>query len=160
MLYVLLFLTTVGVVALDQWTKYLTVANIPMYGEIPAWNGVFHLTYILNTGAAFSMLEGQTWFFFVITVAFLAGVAVILWKKWITHTLGLFALAMVVGGAIGNFIDRMTTGAVVDMIALDFMDFAVFNVADSFIVVGAILLCIWAIFFDQKSKPTSKETES
>ncbi|MFI3313902.1 MAG: signal peptidase II [Eubacteriales bacterium] len=152
MLYILLFLTTVGVIALDQWTKFLTIANIPMYGQIPVWDGVFHLTYILNTGAAFSMLEGQMWFFFLITLAFLVGVGLVIWKKWITHPVGLFAIAMITGGAIGNFIDRMTIGAVVDMIEVEFMDFAIFNVADSFIVVGAILLCIWAIFLDRKPK--------
>ncbi len=150
MLYGLLALTSVLVVALDQWTKYLTVANIPLHGHVPFWDGLFHFTYIHNTGAAFSMLEGQMWFFYVLTVAFV-GVAV--WavkKKWIDHPVGLFALASVVGGAIGNFIDRAALGYVVDMIQLDFMDFAIFNVADCFIVVGAIVLCIWALFLDKK----------
>jgi len=150
MLYFLLLLTTGAIVALDQWSKILTVAHIDLGESIPLWDGVLHLTYILNTGAAFSILAGQLWFFFIVTALFLVAVVFAIWKKWVTHPLGLFALAMVSGGAIGNLIDRINTGAVVDMIDLAFMNFAIFNLADCFIVVGAVLLCMWAIFFDQK----------
>ncbi len=152
MLYVLLALTTCAIIGVDQWTKYLTITHIPPGADVPFWDGVFHFTHIYNEGAAFSILEGKMWFFYLISGLFLGAVALALWKKWIRHPLGLFALAMVAGGAIGNLIDRVRFHAVVDMIELDFMNFAIFNVADCFIVVGAIILCVWAIFFEQKPK--------
>ena len=127
-------------------------AYIPYGGTVAVWPGVFHLTNIHNTGMAFSMLEGARWFFLVVTLAAFVLLAVVIWKKWITHPLGLWALAAIAGGAVGNLIDRIRFGYVVDMIEVEFMRFAVFNVADCFVVCGAILLVVYALFFDKKSK--------
>ena len=156
MRYLLMVLGTGAIVGLDQWTKYLTVQNIPLYGTVPVWDGVFHLTYFRNTGMAFSLLEGARWFFLVLTAVFLAVAVLAVVKKWLEHPLSLVALTFIVGGAIGNLIDRAMTGAVVDMIELEFMRFAVFNVADCFLTVGTALLVIWILFFDRK-KAAPKE---
>ena len=157
MLYVILSVFAVLIVVLDQLTKYLTVANIPLGGTVPAIEGLFQLTYVRNTGMAFSMLEGGRWFFLVMTLAAFVLMVVALKKKWITHPTGLWALASIAGGAVGNLIDRVRLGYVIDMIEVTFMEFAVFNVADSFVVCGAILLVIYAFFFD---KPEGKQHDS
>ena len=88
------------------------------------------------------------------TLAAFVLMAVAIRKKWITHPTGLWALAWIAGGAVGNLIDRVRWGYVVDMIEVEFMRFAVFNVADCFVVCGGILLVIYAFFFD---KPQKKE---
>ena len=153
MLYGVLAVFAVVIVILDQITKYLTVTNIPLGGVIPAIPGLFQLTYVRNTGMAFSMLEGGRWFFLIMTAAAFVFMGVALKKKWITHATGLWAVASIAGGAMGNLIDRIRLGYVVDMIEVTFIKFAVFNVADCFVVCGAILLVIYVLFFD---KPTEK----
>ena len=152
MLYGILALFAALIVVLDQVTKYLTVANIPLGTAIPAIPGLFQLTYLRNTGMAFSMLEGGRWFFLIMTAAAFVFMGIVLKKKWITHPTGLWAVASIAGGAIGNLIDRIRLGYVIDMIEVTFMEFAVFNVADCFVVCGAILLVIYAFFFDKPVK--------
>lgn len=155
MFYGILAVFAVLIVILDQITKYLTVVHIPLGTAIPAIPGLFQLTYVRNTGMAFSMLQGGRWFFFVMTLIALAVMVVAVKKKWVNHPTGLWALAAIAGGAVGNLIDRVRLGYVIDMIEVTFMRFAVFNVADCFVVCGAILLVIYAFFFD---KPAKKET--
>ena len=157
MLYGILALFAVLIVILDQVTKYLTVAHIPLGTAVPAIPGLFQLTYLKNTGMAFSMLEGGRWFFLVMTLVAFVLIGIALKKKWITHPTGLWALAASVGGAVGNLIDRVRLGYVVDMIEVTFMNFAVFNVADCFVVCGAILLVIYAFFFDKPAKKEHKD---
>lgn len=154
MLYFALAIFAILIVVLDQVTKYLTVCHISLGQTIPFWDGVFHFTYLQNTGMAFSLLEGGRWFFLVMTLVVFALFAVALKQNWITHPTGLWALAAIFGGAVGNLIDRVRLGYVVDMIEVEFISFPVFNVADCFVVCGAILLIIYAFFFD---KPHSKE---
>lgn len=157
MLYGILAAFAVLIVILDQWTKYLTVQHIPLGGFVPFWDGVFHFTHIRNTGMAFSMLEGGRWFFLVMTLAAFVLMVVALKKRWVNHPTGYWALAMIAGGAVGNLIDRVMLGYVVDMIEVEFMRFAVFNVADCFVCIGAALLVIYAFFFDEDSKKKKKE---
>lgn len=152
MFYGILTLFAVLVVVLDQVTKYLTVAHIPLGTAIPAIPGLFQLTYVQNTGMAFSMLEGGRWFFLVMTLAALGLMVLAVKKRWISHPLGLWALAAIAGGAVGNLIDRIRLGYVIDMIEVTFMKFAVFNVADCFVVCGAILLVIYAFFLDRREE--------
>ena len=140
-------------VILDQVSKYLVVKYIPLYDIVPVWNGVVHLTHIRNTGMAFSMLEGGRWFFLVMTAAAFVLLVVAVKKKWVYHPLSLWSLAAIAGGAVGNLIDRVRLGYVVDMIEVEFMRFAVFNVADCFVVCGAILLVIAVFFFEKEEKP-------
>lgn len=157
MLYAVL--AVLAVVA-DQFTKYLTVKNIPLGGQVPAVEGLFQFTYVQNTGMAFSMLRGGRWFFLVVTVFALALMVLAIKKKWINHPTGLWALASIAGGAVGNLIDRVRLGYVVDMIEVTFMNFAVFNVADCFVVCGAILLIIYTLFFDKPQKEVPHDSAS
>lgn len=151
MQHILMVLVVVGIVAADQFTKYLTVANIGLYQQVPAIPGLFHLTYVRNTGAAFSALEGMQWLFALI---FLAFTVALIWefskKRMPFTTPERWMIVAVYAGGLGNMIDRMRLGYVVDMIAVDFIDFPVFNVADCFVTCGCILLMIHLAFFNKE----------
>ncbi|MCU9534357.1 signal peptidase II [Streptococcus sp. CSL10205-OR2] len=135
---------SIGIVLiiLDQLSKLWIVSNISL-GEVKSFlPGVFSLTYLRNYGAAFSILQNQQWFFFVITIAFL-GVATRFFIKSKDHQIiTRIGLLLILSGGIGNFIDRLRLGYVVDMIQLDFMDFAIFNLADSYLTVGVLVLVL------------------
>ena len=153
----LAMLMIVLLVAADQAVKFLVKANIPLgehRGLIPH---VVGLTHIHNTGAAFSMLSGARWFFVVLTVAFAVFAIWLILAKKITHPLGKWTLVLVVGGALGNLIDRAAYGYVVDMFETLFMNFAIFNVADIFVVVGGILFCVYYAFIHDKYVAGLKE---
>ena len=160
MLYGILAAFAVFIVIVDQITKYLTVVNIPLGVDVPFWDGVFHFTYLQNTGMAFSLLEGGRWFFLVMTLAAFVLLVVCLKKKWITHPTGLWALAAITGGAVGNLIDRESLGYDVDMIEVEFIDFPVFNVADCAVVCGAAMLVIYAFYFDESGKKKERSHDS
>ena len=151
MTYILMGIFAAAVVALDQYTKYLTVANIDLGGAVPAISGLFDFTYVQNTGAAWSSFQGQIWLFALIFAAF----AVFLVWEFITGKMGFktferWCLVAVFAGGLGNMIDRLRLGFVVDMIRLQFMDFPVFNVADCFICCGCIALLAHLLFFNKE----------
>ena len=138
------------IVAADQFTKYLTVANIELYADVPFIPGLLQLTYVQNTGAAFSSFEGQQWLFALIFVAFTG----MLFYEYFKKPMGFlpferWCIAAIYGGGLGNMIDRVRMGYVVDMIETTFMDFPVFNVADCFITCGCILLMAHLILFNK-----------
>ena len=137
-------------VILDQLVKYLVKTNIPLGGAVPFLPGILGLTHIHNTGAAFSMLSGARWFFVLLTVAFVIFGMWVLLTGRLRHPLGKWSWVLVLAGAIGNLIDRCLYGYVVDMFEVQFMRFAIFNVADIFVVVGGILFCIYYLFLHDK----------
>ena len=145
MLYIFLTLFAAAIVALDQWTKALAAAQLTDVVDvlIPGW---LELRYTTNDGMALSMLSGARWLFVVVGVLF---VALVIWavaKKHITKKPELWCIAAITGGAIGNLIDRVATGKVIDMICVPW--FSTFNVADIFITVPAVLLYI--LIFDRE----------
>lgn len=138
------------IVALDQISKYATVTSIAMGGRMEAIPGLFHFTYVRNTGAAFSTLQGQRWLFIVIYALFLLFFLWMILKKPLPFTkLEYWAMAAILGGGLGNLIDRIRLGYVVDMICTDFITFPVFNVADCFVTCGAILLFVHLILWNK-----------
>ena len=139
-----------AIVALDQWTKALVRAEIPYGTGVPLIPGVVQLTYVRNTGAAFSMLRGGRWLFLGLLAVFFVVVAVLIRKKVVKKPAELWCLAAISGGAVGNAVDRALTGEVTDMIEPLFVDFAVFNVADIFITCGAVALAVFILFFDRE----------
>lgn len=151
-LLVVYFLISALLVGLDQWSKYLTVQNISL-GETKEFiPGFLSLTHLRNTGAAWSLLEGKMIFFYVITVIVSVVIIYLLiknYKKSIWYSVG---LSFVLVGAIGNFIDRVRLGYVVDMLQTDFMNFPIFNVADSTLVVGVICIFIYLILDEKAAK--------
>lgn len=140
------------IVGLDQLTKYLVVHKIPFGTDIPVIPGVIDFTYVKNPGAAFSMLENHTWLLSIISVVFCLVIAVYFVIKKPQSKLLKTALVMVFAGALGNAIDRIFVGSVVDFIETVFIDFPVFNVADISVCIGAALLVIYVLFFDTDKK--------
>lgn len=149
MLYLIAAVLAVAIVALDQLVKYLVVQNIALGEVVPFLDGVVHWTHTHNTGAAFSILSGQRWPLIVMTLIVLVAVIVLLARRIITKPFGVLTLAAIFGGAVGNLIDRIAQGYVVDMIEVEFMNFAVFNVADIFVTCGGIALCFYILFFHE-----------
>ena len=149
-------------ILLDQGVKYLVKTTIPLGGSVSFLPGIMGFTYLRNDGAAFSMLEGARWFFVVLTVAFVIFALWVLWTKKLVHPLGKWAWVLVIAGAVGNLIDRCLYGYVVDMFQTQFMNFAIFNVADIFVVVGGIAFCIYYAFIHDKfkAKQQAKQTET
>ena len=141
----ILALVILGVVGLDQLTKALAVAYLQPQGEIPLWKGVLHLHFVRNEGAAFGMFSNHRWIFMVFSTVAILGLTVYLFRFCKEKMWAKVALAMVIGGGIGNMIDRLSTGSVVDFIYVALIDFAVFNVADSFVCVGAGILAVYLI---------------
>jgi len=134
------------VVMLDQITKYMIVSNMTEGMSIPVINQVFHLTFVLNPGAAFGMLEHNREFFIIMAIAVLMFV-VYMRKKILEEPLTVqIGIALFVGGALGNLIDRMKTGLVVDF--FDFRIWPVFNVADIAICLGVGVM-IWSIIREE-----------
>ena len=161
MQYILMSLFAIFLISVDQLSKCLTVANIPLHGEINAIPGLFHFTYVQNTGAAFSMMSGSRWFFVIVVSILLIAVIWEFYKqsmpfkpfeRWCI-------VAIVAGGISNNLIDRAFLGYVVDMIEIEFVNFAVFNVADCFVVCGCILLMIHLIFFNKEFWKETKEQD-
>ena len=146
----LYLLVSAGVVALDQITKYLTVHFIPLYEHVPVLPGVVGLTYVRNTGAAFSSFEGMQWLFALIFLFFTVALLWEYFKKRLPFTrFERFCIAAIYGGCVGNMIDRLRLGYVVDMIETLFVDFPVFNVADCFITCGCIALLAHLVFWNK-----------
>lgn len=137
----------VGVVFLDQLTKWLTVINLDLGETFPVIEGVFHFTYRQNTGAAFSLFDepDQRWIFMTISTVAIIAMLVYLAINRNKNKLLCVALSFVVGGGIGNMIDRCLLKYVVDFIDVRLINFAVFNVADSFVCVGVGLLALYII---------------
>ena len=139
-----------GIVAADQFTKYLTVANIALYEDVPFIPGLLQLTYVQNTGAAFSSFEGQQWLFAIVFVVF---TGLVLWEYFKAPmpftTFERWCIAAIYGGGLGNMIDRVRLGYVVDMIRTEFISFPIFNVADCFITCGCFAMIVSLLFFNK-----------
>ena len=108
-----------------------------------------------NTGAAFSIFKDHTWLLTIISAVVAAAIAAALIKRVVAHPFGVITLSVVLAGAVGNLIDRALFGFVTDMFNLQFMHFAVFNVADICVVCGGIAFCVYFLFF--YDKPEKKE---
>ncbi|MEW4353933.1 signal peptidase II [Streptococcus pneumoniae] len=129
-------------IGLDQWVKALVVETIPLGGVKAFLPSIMSLTYLRNTGAAFSILENQQWFFTVMTILVMSGAIWYLVKR-LQDSLWLIAgLALIIAGGVGNFIDRIRQGFVVDMFQFDIVNFAIFNVADVYLTFGVLILCL------------------
>ena len=151
MFYALLTIFAAAVAAVDQWTKvlaqqYLTGTTVTI---IPDW---LQLHYITNDGMALSLFRGGRWMFVALTAVYLAVVVWAIAKKHIYKKPELWCLAAVWAGGVGNAIDRVVHGYVVDMFEVEFINFAVFNVADAAVCVGAALLVIYCLVSYKKEK--------
>lgn len=140
---------------LDQLTKYLAVTYLEPVHSVPIIEDVLHLTYVENKGAAFGMLSDSRWVFMIISTVAIIGLLLYLFSGNVKGRIYAVAIAMVISGGIGNMIDRFMLGYVVDFIDFCLIDFAVFNLADSFVCIGAgliILALVREIIKEAKAK--------
>ncbi|MBM7581981.1 signal peptidase II [Caldicoprobacter guelmensis] len=140
------------IVVLDQVTKYLAKTYLKSMGSVPLIQNVFHFTYVENRGAAFGILQNQRWFFIALTVVTSVVIAYYLFARKQESIVFTIALSMILGGAIGNLIDRLRLGYVVDMLHFILIDYPVFNVADSCVVIGTMLLAYYVLFIANKKE--------
>lgn len=152
--YIIAFL----VVVLDQITKWLVVKYMEIGESIALWQDVFHLTSHRNAGAAFGMLQNQRTFFIIITIVILIGLIYFLHRVRKTQPMLAIGLSLVLGGAIGNFIDRVLFGEVVDFFHFVLINFPIFNVADSAITIGIGFVLLDSILDFRRSKQSKEET--
>lgn len=131
-----------ALIVLDQLVKAYVVQNIAL-GEVKSWiPNLVSLTYLQNRGAAFSILQDQQLLFAVITLVVVVGAIWYLHKHMEDSLWMVLGLTLIIAGGLGNFIDRVSQGFVVDMFHLDFVNFAIFNVADSYLTVGVLVLLL------------------
>lgn len=150
----LFFLLMAGVILADQLTKILALQYLAPVGSYPLWEDVLHLTYVENTGAAFGMLKDHRWVFLVISTVALGGMIVYMFLNKSRHPLETVAVAFIVGGGIGNMIDRVARGFVVDFVDVKCIPFwkYIFNVADIFVCVGCGLFILYVLLYETRVK--------
>ena len=150
-------LTAAVLVALDQLVKYLVMTRIPLGEHVPFIPCILDLTYVQNTGAAFSMFSEHTWALALLSLVMSVVLGLAIWKNFFRHPLGKLTLTLLLAGAVGNLIDRALRGFVVDMFNVLFVRFAVFNVADICVVVGGIAAGLYYLFLQERLEGRSRE---
>jgi len=158
-------LIILGSVLVDQLSKWLVVRFLNPTEPFVIWEGVFRFTYVENDGAAFGMLADQRWIFMILSTVAIVGLLFYLWKWPPDSRWACVAIAMIAGGGVGNMIDRVRLGYVIDF--LDFCLFPeiwpwVFNVADACVCVGGGILFVWCvieIIKEMRAKKTAEKTE-
>lgn len=158
MFYGMMGLFAALIVVADQVSKYFVVQSMALYETKPLLSPIVELLYVRNPGMAWSMLSGARWLFVAVTFVAIGAVCFAIWKKMITKRFELFCIAAIIGGGIGNLIDRVLYGEVVDMLHFQFFDFPVFNVADCFVSCGCVLLVIFVLFFDRDGKEKTDDS--
>ncbi len=159
---ILLYAIMIGVIALDQLTKWLAVTFLEGNPSFPLWQDVLHFTYVENRGMAFGMLKDHRWVFMVFSTVAIIGLLYYLHRYRPKSMWVQVSLAMIIGGGIGNMIDRISLEYVIDFIDFTLIDFAVFNVADSFVCVGAGILIaylVWDMINEIKREKAEKNEE-
>ena len=160
MIYVLYTAVILALVGCDQLLKSWTVHHLAL-GESTAFlPGFMQLTRVHNYGAAWSSFSGKTALLIVVTAALMIAVAYLLIRRIVRHPLGAAAAVLILGGGVGNIVDRIVHGYVVDMFDLLLFDYPVFNLADCFVVVGVILGAVYYLWFYKKYDARKKDDAS
>ena len=147
------YLIALFVIALDQLTKWMIVRNLEIGESYPIITDLFYITSHRNSGAAWGILQGQMWLFYIVTLIVVAGIIYYMQTQAKGKPLFQISLAFILGGAIGNFIDRLTRKEVVDFLDTYIFgyDFPIFNIADAALTIGVILLFI-QIFREERNE--------
>ena len=149
----LYYLIAIFLIVIDQLVKWWVRGAIPLGESIPFIPHLMDLTYVQNTGAAFSSFAGLTWLLALVSLIATVVIALLLRRDFFPSPLGRFTLALLLSGAAGNLIDRVFLGFVTDMFQTTFINFAVFNVADICVVVGGIAAGLYYLFLMDKLEP-------
>lgn len=156
------YIIAVIVFLIDQGTKWIIATRLTLYEQIPVIGNFFLITSHRNTGAAFSILEDQRWFFIIVTIIVASGIIWYMYK--IRHQQGHIlpiGLSLILGGALGNFLDRLLTGEVVDFLQFNFgsYTFPIFNVADMGITIGVGFVLLDAMLSVKREKALEAEIQ-
>lgn len=156
MLYAVLTVLSLALLALDQWVKHWITANLPLGEGMDFLPGLVELRTVHNYGAAWSSFSGMRWLLVAVTSCIVLTVLMILVRRVVRHPAGVAACFLIISGGLGNIIDRVRLGYVVDMFNFLFMSYPVFNVADICVVCGCILGAVYYLFlyekYDKKDK--------
>lgn len=140
-------LVAIGLVVADQVTKYLAVVHLDHHAPIILWQNVFELHYHENRGIAFSMLQGMQWVIVPITIVVMGLIVAMLWRSPLAKRFSFrAACVLILAGGVGNLIDRVALGYVIDFLYFRLIDFPIFNFADCCVVVGACLMIVFVLF--------------
>lgn len=153
------FAIGVALAAIDQVIKFFVNANLKEVGSVSVIDNLLSFTYVENNGVAFGSFAGNRWIFVVLTTALIAAILIYMFKKKPQSKLFYASVALIVGGGIGNFIDRVLYGYVIDYISLSFFP-PVCNFADYCITVGTVLLMIYVLFFTSTGKKDLKNDKA
>ncbi|MFD1466241.1 signal peptidase II [Lapidilactobacillus mulanensis] len=148
---ILLIVLGILIMGADQLLKNWVTLNLSFGDADTLVPGLLSLTKVYNSGAAWSMLEGKTWFFYLVGAIALVILIPLLVQAYRKKTSLIYftGLVLIIAGAVGNLIDRVMQGYVVDMFQLDFINFPIFNIADFSLTIGVVLLFIFVIFLDK-----------
>lgn len=161
--YIILLVISAALVVLDQISKHLVVLYLPKDAQIKVIPYLFNFTYVENKGAAWGMMANSRWIFIIVSAAAVVILAALLLYFAKSKKVFVSSLVLIFAGGIGNMIDRVANGYVVDFIQFDFFQkFPVFNVADSYVTIGGFMLIIYVLFIDRsllsgKKKENGKE---
>ena len=150
MMYMIGALAAAAILALDQWVKHWIAVNLPLGESMPLLPGFMQLRTVHNYGAAWSSFSGMRWLLVGVTSVIVLAVAYVLVRRIVRHPLGVAACFLILSGGLGNIIDRVRLGYVVDMFDFQFMNYPVFNVADIAVVCGAVLAAVYYLWFYEK----------
>ncbi len=159
LLYVISFIAAGALLGLDQWSKYWTDANLAIGETVPFLGPVLELSCVHNYGVAWSLFSGMRWVLVGVTGVIVLAVISVIALRLIRHPLGIVAAFLILSGGIGNLLDRVFLGYVVDMLHFPFWpSYPTFNVADVCVVTGCVLWLIYALVIQEPGKP-GKEKE-
>lgn len=156
---IIYYILAILLLVLDQWSKIAIVNNFALHEVKEVVPGILSLFYIQNEGAAWGIFEGRMFFFFIITVVVVGAMVYNAHKQGFDKKIVGISYAFLLSGALGNFIDRMRLGYVVDMFRLDFIDFPIFNVADVCLTIGVILMTIYILFMEEEEEKISSKNK-
>lgn len=152
-----LALSTLLLIGLDQWTKWLATTHLMDQSPVVLIDGILEWQYSRNDGAAWGIFSGARWPLIMFTIVLMVVVAVVLFgSRFRSYRLANIAACLILAGGIGNLIDRIAYGYVVDFIYVKWIDFPIFNLADCCVVIGAALMLIFLVFIYQEDKPIKK----
>ena len=150
MMYTIGTLAALALLALDQWFKHWITVNLPLVETMPFLPGFMQLRTVHNYGAAWSSFSGMRWLLVAVTCCIVVAVAVVLVRRVVRHPFGVAAGFLVISGGLGNIIDRVRLGYVVDMFDFQFINYPVFNIADCCIVCGCIMGAVYYLWLYEK----------
>ncbi len=157
--YIALF-SAVLLVAADQLIKYLVLESLTKVATLPLIEGVLHLTYVENRGAAFGIFQGQRWILIGVTGVVLLAAIVFLLSGKLTERLMIWGVALIISGGIGNLIDRIARGFVVDYVDFRLINFYVFNLADACVCIGVGLVILYILIIEPVQARRAKQANA